>query len=189
MIAYVSGNIIAKREGFLILDVQGVGYKVFVSGRTLDKIAENQQGVKLFCHLHVRENTMDLYGFLTLEELELFEMIDNISGIGPKASLQVAALGSSAELKKAIEAKDEKFFSGVHGIGKKKIQKIILELTGKFEELNSLGRERQEDREVINALVNLGFSQAQAKHAVSQVPQSAKTLEQRIRAAFKVMRD
>lgn len=189
MISYLSGAIITRTDAFIILDVNGVGYKVFVSGRTLEKIPENGQDVKLFCHLHIRENTMDLYGFLSHEELDLFEMIGDISGVGPKASLQIASIGSLHDFKKAIAAQDERFFAGIHGIGRKKIQKIILELTGKIEKLEGGKKgESDEDREVMDALINLGFPRQRAREALSQIPKSAKTTEEKVRAALKIVR-
>jgi len=189
MISYLSGNVVIKRDTFIILDVQGVGYRVFVSEGSLDKIPEIGEGVKLFCHLHVRENTLDVYGFLSMDELDLFEIIDGISGIGPKASLLIAAIGSLGEFKKAIVSEDESFFAGVHGIGRKKIQKIILELTGKIEKLKGPGTaENKEEREVMDALVNLGFPRQRAREALSQIPKDAKTTEEKVREALKIVR-
>ena len=132
---------------------------------------------------------MDLYGFSSHEELDLFGMIGDISGVGPKASLQIASIGSLHDFKKAIAAQDERFFAGIHGIGRKKIQKIILELTGKIEKLEGGKKgESDEDREVMDALINLGFPRQRAREALSQIPKSAKTTEEKVRAALKIVR-
>lgn len=188
MISYLNGTVVIKKENFVVLDVAGVGYKVFASQRTLNEIAEEEKDCNLFCHLHVREDVMDLYGFLTFEELELFEIITSISGVGPKAGLQLASIGSFKDFKKAIVSRDEKFFAGIHGIGMKKIQKIILELTGKIERLDEVKYGSPEDEEVVGALVNLGFPRQRAREALSQIPKEAKTTEQKVRAALKIVR-
>ncbi|MCH8986616.1 Holliday junction branch migration protein RuvA [Patescibacteria group bacterium] len=189
MISYLSGEVIIKKDSFIILDVQGVGYKVFISERTFDKIPDIGQNSKLFCHLHVRENMLDLYGFSSIEELELFEIIGDISGIGPKAALQIAAIGSLEDFRKAIAARDERFFAGVHGIGKKRVQTIILELTGKLEKFDGAQKPpSDEDQEVIDALVALGFPRAKAREALLQVPKNLKTAEERVRSALKAIR-
>ena len=92
MIAYLEGKIILKKEKFIILDVNGVGYKIFLSKKTLSKLPEIDQNLKVFCFLNVRENSLDLYGFLDLKELEFFEILDAISGVGPKAALEISSL-------------------------------------------------------------------------------------------------
>ena len=93
MIAYLEGKIILKKERFLILNVNGVGYKVFLSQKTLTKIPREGENLKLFCFLNIRENLQDLYGFLSFEELEFFNLLNDIHSIGPKAALEVASLG------------------------------------------------------------------------------------------------
>jgi len=137
MIASLSGKIILKREKFIILDVGGVGFKVFLSRKALLKIPQGGESLKVFCYLNVRENILDLYGFLDFEELELFEIFEDIRGVGPKMALEIASLGPLEKLKKAIEGQDEKIFEGISGIGKKRTQAIILELSGKLKSFPS----------------------------------------------------
>ncbi len=189
MISYLSGDIIFRGDHFIILDVNSVGYKVFVSGQTLATLPKNKGSIKLFCHLYVREDAMDLYGFFTLPQLNLFETLIGISGIGPKAAVQLASIGSVEDFKKAILEKNEKFFAGIHGIGKKKVQKIILELTGKIEQMEDMrGAKQEKDKEVIDALTHLGFSRQQAKEALAQIPQDTANIEEKIRQALKAAR-
>ncbi|MCJ7787057.1 Holliday junction branch migration protein RuvA [Patescibacteria group bacterium] len=137
MIASLSGKIILKREKFIILDVGGVGFKVFLSRKALLKIPQEGESLKVFCYLNVRENILDLYGFLDIEELELFEICEDIRGVGPKMALEIASLGPLEKLKKAIEERDEKIFEGISGIGRKRTQAIILELSGKLKSFPS----------------------------------------------------
>jgi len=185
MISYLLGKIILKKEKFVILDVNGVGYKVFLSEEALLKIPQEAEHLKVFCFLDVRENTLDLYGFLTLEELEFFEILDNISGIGPKAALKISARGPLEKVRKAILAGDEKIFEGISGIGKKKIQTIILELTGKIKEIS---KERsQESEEAEYALINLGFSKQKAKEVLSKIPKEIKDTESKIKKALEIL--
>ena len=137
MIASLTGKIILKREKFIILDVGGVGFKVFLSRKALLKIPQEGESLKVFCYLNVRENILDLYGFLDFEELELFEIFEDIRGVGPKMALEIASLGPLEKLKKAIEERDEKIFEGISGIGRKRTQAIILELAGKLKSFPS----------------------------------------------------
>jgi len=103
MISFLEGKIILKRDNFLIVEVGGVGYKVFLSRSSLQRIAEKGENIKLFCYLDIGERSLKLYGFLTFEELEFFEILRNISGVGPKASLEIVSLGKVEEVKKEIE--------------------------------------------------------------------------------------
>src|SRR3989344_8190810 len=94
MIAYLEGKIILKKDKFVIIEVAGVGYKVFMSKASLLKLPEIGQPIKLFCFQNVKEDALDLYGFLTYEELVFFETLMDIRGVGPKSALDIAALGS-----------------------------------------------------------------------------------------------
>jgi Holliday junction DNA helicase RuvA len=91
MISYLDGVIITKKEKFILLNVNGVGYKVFLSRKTLAKLPEIGANLKVFCFLNVKENIMDLYGFLNYKELEFFETLDSIRGVGPKAALEISS--------------------------------------------------------------------------------------------------
>lgn len=185
MISYLSGEIILKKENFIILSVNGIGYKIFLSQKTIEKISEKTQNLKIFCYLNVRENLLALYGFLTYEELELFNLLEEISGIGPKAALKIASIGSVEEFKKAILSQNEKFFDNISGIGKKKIQKIILELTGKIKEVS-----KEKTTEIDNAqeaLIGLGFSKEKAKQALSKISQDIQDTNERVKQALSIL--
>ena len=100
MIAYIKGKILAKKGDFLIVEQQGIGYKIFVSKKTQTKLKKGQEK-EFFTHFCVRNERPELYGFLRMDELEIFELIEKISGIGPKGALLIASLGAIDELKKA----------------------------------------------------------------------------------------
>jgi len=185
MISYLRGKIILKKEKYIILDVNGVGYKVFLSKRTFSKIPEIGKELKVFCFLDVRETAMDLYGFLTREELEFFEILEGIRGVGPKAALEISSLGSLEEVKEKIKTQDIKAFEGIPGIGRKKATAIMLELSGKIKEIFSKTEPKIRD-EAEEALISLGFSRQKAKESLSRVPKNIPT-EERIKMALKFL--
>lgn len=185
MISYLNGKIIIKKEKFIVLDVNGVGYKVFLSKKSLAKLSEIET-LKLFCFLNVKENILDLYGFLNHKELEFFEILDNIRGVGPKAALEISSLGSLESIKERILSKDETLFSEISGIGRKKAMTIILELTGKIKDISKEKKIKKTD-EAEQGLVSLGFTQQQAKDALAIASKDIKDTEERIKAALKVL--
>ncbi len=205
MIRYLKGKIILEKEKFIVLDVNGVGYKIFISQKTLfklKKIVQNKENkgnektkggfannvVEMFCSLDVGENILDLYGFLNEKELEFFETLKNIRGVGSKASLEIASLGPLEKIKEKILSQDEKLFEGIPRIGKKKAMAIILELTGKIRDISKRSILENKTRdEAEEGLVNLGFSREKSKVALSKVPKGVKGVEQRIKESLKIL--
>jgi len=207
MINYLEGKIIFKGEKFIILDVNGVGYKVFLSQKVLHKISQKDKelnpirskelnasalssprtsnGVKIFCYLNVKENALDLYGFLTHKELEFFETLINIRSIGPKAALEIASVASMEKIKEAIESEDEEIVRELFNVGKKKAQLLILELSKKIKE-KPKEKSVPED-EAFQALVNLGFSRDRVKSALSKVSKEIQDHEKRVKEALKIL--
>lgn len=185
MIAHLQGKIILKKEDFIILDVKGIGYKVYLSKRTLTKIPENEKFFKLFTFLYLREEKMELYGFLNFQELELFEILKGISGVGPKSALALSSFGSLEKLKEVLKSPDEEFFREVKGIGKKRIQKIILEITGKIKDFKK--EQISSKDEALEALKSLGISSQMAKTALLKVPKEIKDPENRVKEALKIL--
>lgn len=182
MISYLEGKIILKRDRFIILETAGVGYKVFLSRQTLLRLPAIGQSIKVFCFQNVKEEALDLYGFLTYDELEFFEILNDVHGVGPKAALEISVLGPLEKIKDKILAQDEKIFQGIPGIGAKRASSIILELTGK---IKTFGQKSSSADEAEQALMQLGFSKQQAKDALSRVPENIKTSEDRIKLALK----
>ncbi|MEK7562448.1 MAG: Holliday junction branch migration protein RuvA [Patescibacteria group bacterium] len=186
MISYLSGKVILKRDKFIILEVAGVGYKVFLNRQTLLKLPEINGDVNLFCFQNVKEDALDLYGFLSYDELDFFEVLNDIHGVGPKAALEISVLGPLEKIKDKILAQDEKIFAGIPGIGAKRASSIILELTGKIIGPAKAGSRFGGTDEAENALVQLGFSRQQAKDALSRVPGDI-VPESRIKMALKFL--
>lgn len=182
MIAKLTGKPEILDNQSLILDVNGVGYRVFVPQSLLQKLP-----FILYIHTHVREDAFDLYGFLTPADLQLFELIISVSGIGPKTGLNLMAKGVET-IKTAVMKADVDFFLTVPRLGKKNAQKIIIDLKFKLGSLKDLDLtdESGDSKEVINALIGLGFSRHEAKEALAQVGDQP-TLETKISQAIKLL--
>jgi Holliday junction DNA helicase RuvA len=174
-----------KKDKFIILEVSGIGYKVFLNRQNLLKLPEIGENLKVFIYQNVKEEALDLYGFFTYDEMEFFETLMDIRGVGPKSALDISALGSLDKIKDRILKQDEKIFEGIPGIGSKKAMTIILELTGKIKMLGSASARGASADEAESALIGLGFSKQQAKDALSRVPGSVKNPEERIKLALK----
>jgi len=186
MISHLKGKIIFKGEKFIILDVRGVGYKIFLSQKTLSKIPKIGKSLKLFCFLDVRQSILDLYGFLNFKELKFFEFLNEIPSIGPKAALEVSAIGPLEKIQEAIEKEDEKIIQEVSKVGKKKAQMIILELSREIKKAKPKRKVLKED-EAFQALINLGFSRQKVRRALSRIPKKIKDTEEKIKRALRLL--
>ena len=120
MISYLNGKLIVKKERFIIVDVNGVGYKVFLSKKSMYQLPKIGDDIKVFCFLNVKENIMDLYGFMNYEEYEFFMIVNKIKGVGPKIALEISTLGSLDNIKERLldPAEREFVFQGIPGLGK-----------------------------------------------------------------------
>jgi holliday junction DNA helicase RuvA len=168
MIGSIKGKIIFKTDKFLIIETVGVGYKINVSPETLSKAKKLGDEIMLWTHTHVREDVLDLYGFLDREELEFFEMLINISGIGPRSALAILGIASIETLRKAIGMNDISYLTKISGIGKKTAERIVIELRDKIG-TGLEGSSLQEELDVLEALKSLGYSQNEAREALKKV--------------------
>lgn len=187
MISHLEGTVIFKGEKFSVISSSGVGYKVFASAETLKKIPEKGSEVKLWTHLYVREDALELYGFSNFAELEMFETLIQVPGIGPKGGMGVMSVAPVNTLKKAIAAGDTSYLTRVSGIGRKTAEKIVLELKDKMAGRGILAEapELKEEADALEALVALGYSQREAREALSAVSPEIADIEQRIKEALK----
>ncbi len=184
MIGSVKGKIILKTEKFAIVEAGGVGYKVSVSPDTLSKAKKGEE-VLFWTHTHVREDALDLYGFLNYPELEFFQMLISVSGIGPKSALAILGITSIETLRKAIGTGDTSYLTKISGIGKKTAEKIVIELRDKMgTELE--GPSLQGEMDSLEALKTLGYSQNEAREALKKVSPDLSTNE-KIKEALKVL--
>ncbi|MCX6766618.1 MAG: Holliday junction branch migration protein RuvA [Candidatus Moranbacteria bacterium] len=192
MIAKIKGKIAFLRDHYAVVDVAGVGYKIFVTDFAMGKIAgqsassADEGEIELFTHTYVREDSLSLYGFLTFDELEMFELLISISGIGPKAAIGILTIAEPKTIRTAIITGDSSILTRVSGVGKKTAERVILELSNKIAELpgEDQGAARA-DSEAIEALASLGYSVSQAREALKAVPESVKDVSERVRAALK----
>lgn len=186
MIGKLSGDVLSVGERHLILGVGGVGYKIAATPDTMRKAAKAGT-VSLFTHLAVRENALDLYGFLDADELKLFEMLIEVSGIGPRTALQVLSLATVETLRKAIASEDVSYLTKVSGIGQKTAKKIVLELKEKMGTAHpeSAGELRDES-DAVEALKSLGYSRDEARDALKKAG-SAGTTSARVKEALKIL--
>ena len=190
MIASLEGLVAAKKDAHIIIHTSGgVGYKVHVSSETQRALPPVGGSVKLSTFLYLRQDALELYGFVGEAELELFELLNTVSGIGPKAAMNI--LGSSAPQKlcQAIASGDEQALTRVSGIGKKMAAKVIMELKDKVREIvGSTGdAEFIRDAEVFEALRALGYGERQIQEALRSMPDDAKRAEDRVRQALKLL--
>ena len=189
MIGSIKGKLILKTEKYLIIETGGVGYKVNVSPDMLSKTKKTNDEMSLWIHTHVREDAFDLYGFLDHQELEFFEMLINVSGIGPKGALVILGVATIDTLKRAISTGDISYLTKISGIGKKTAEKIVIELrdkvAGKLKDEKG-GTSLQEELDSLEALKSLGYSQNEAREALKNVSPGANT-NTKIREALKIL--
>lgn len=187
MISFLEGTIEFKSEKFVMVNVGGIGYKVFVGSETIRKIPEMGRNVKLWTHQYIREDAIELYGFLSYAELDFFETVIHVPGIGPKGGLGILGIAPIDTLKKAIAAGDTSYLTRVSGIGKKTAEKIVLELKDKMagRGVSVEAPELKDEADALEALVSLGYSQREAREALSAVPKEVASVEKRVRTALR----
>jgi holliday junction DNA helicase RuvA len=186
MIATLHGKLQMRADDSIIVNVGGVGFRVRVPTGTLGDLGAVGSDVHLFTHLRVREDELSLYGFATESELHLFETLLTVSGIGPRIALALLSSAPAETVRFAIAQGNLDVLTAIPGVGKKTAQRLVLELKGKVDVsgLGEIGELGPLDEDVMNALINLGYSAAEASQAARAVPSSAKTIEDRLRLAL-----
>ncbi len=188
MIAYIEGKIIYSTDKFFIINIGNIGYKVFISP---DIALSYKQGdsASLFTYTAVRENSLDLYGFRNTEELSFFELLLDVSGIGPRSALSIISLAPIETIKRAIATGDVTYLNKVSGIGKKTAEKIIIELRDKLKFYNEEGTKGalREEGDLVEALKSLGYSQSEARDALKQISPTIEGANARIKEALRIL--
>ncbi len=188
MISLLEGKLEFRGLKFAVINVNGIGYKIFAGAETLNKLPEKSSVVKIWTHQHVRENALELYGFITFPELDLFETLINVSGIGPKGALGILGTAPLDTLKKAIAAGDTSYLTRVSGIGRKTAEKIVLELKDKMAGSSDVSApELKEEADALDALISLGYTRKEARDALVDSPKEVSSAEARIKMALKKM--
>ena len=179
MISYLEGKLVEKNPTLVVVDVNGIGYDVNIPVSTYERLDDIGQKAKLLTYQYVREDTLQLYGFFTLQEKETFKLLLGVSGIGPRLALGVLSCISVADFQRSILEEDIDFLTSISGIGKKTAQRLIIELKeklGKIElkELKIGERIGTKESEAVSALVSLGYGKLEAKKVIQQVIDQSK---------------
>ncbi len=192
MIAQLAGSLAYKSPEQLVVDVHGVGYQVLVSLNSFYRLPEPGDSVRLLIHTHVREDALQLYGFIDRQEKDLFLLLNSVSGIGPRLALNILSGTPTAELLDALETGDLVRLVAIPGVGKKTAERLVLELREKIKLVKGAraaddGRQATGlESEAVSALVNLGYRQNEAERAVKAARAAgANDIEAVIRTALK----
>lgn len=193
MFYYISGTLVHKGDGFAVIDASGVGYKIHTSRYSLDALGEPDSKAKMYTYLYVRDDVLDIYGFFSADEMRLFEMLISVSGVGPKVALSLLSGMPPQRIAEAIAAGDAKTLTIAQGIGPKVAQRVVLELKDKLKN-EAFGGDAGADApdragfgragEAVEALMGLGYSQAEARRAISGIDTNT-DLELIVKAALK----
>ena len=182
MISYIRGELITIEEDKVILDVNGVGFGIYMPLQSMNDLPPIGEEVRLHTYMNVREDAIQLYGFLTRDDLKVFKLVIGVSGIGPKGGLSILSQMSPDDLRFAVMANDAKTIAKAPGIGKKTAEKLIIELKDKLDIEDVLNRDVEDvsvvssvsasnevQAEAIQALVALGYGSTEATRAVKKV--------------------
>lgn len=187
MIGYLEGTVIETVGRTVTLSVNGVGYRVFATTEVIEAVRSRKDKVALWMHLAVRENSMELYGFIEKEDRDFFELLIGIPGIGPKSALAVLNVASVKTLISAVATNDVSYLTKVSGIGRKTADKILLELKGKIGGPSGGGAFLKDDGDVLEALRSLGYGERQVRDVLKKIPESIDGAGKRIKEALKLL--
>ncbi len=200
MIALLSGKLAYKGISHIVVDTQGVGYRVFIPLTTFYELPEAGEPVTLHIHTSVKEDAINLFGFYTLQERDLFQLMISVSGIGPKVAMNILSGISSAELLEAISGSNLARLITIPGIGRKMAERLILELRDKAAKKMAAdqipvtdAKQKQKDamrEDVLSALVNLGYKAGVAKDTLDKVMRDYEgepMMDQLLKKALKIL--
>lgn len=186
MLGFIEGSVRTVQQSHLIILTGGVGYRVSVLKETLQRVREGSS-IALWLHTAVREDALDLYGFIDDQELRFFELLLTVSGIGPKSALAILDIASVETLRSAIATGNASYLTNVSGIGKKTAEKIVLELKDKMRGEFTSSTTLKGDEEALEAMRSLGYSAAEARDALRKVSPEMVTGSERLREALKLL--
>lgn len=189
MIGYLSGTTLFEINGNIIIDTNGVGYTVSCTPQT-QSLALQESKTSLFIHTIVRETALDLYGFETKQELYFFKKLLDVSGIGPRSALAMIGLASPDTLYQAILGSNIDFLTSVPGIGKKTAERMCIELRDKLKDYTGNTEQKtisDKDRDVVDALVALGYTSAESYKALSEISGKELDMNEKIKKALNIL--
>ena len=197
MIAHLHGEPVLTGDRWVVIDVSGIGYKVYVTQPALQVLSHTKSPVKLFTHMAVREDAITLFGFMHQSELEMFGILISVSGIGPQTALNLLSQIGIEEFAMAIINEDERALTRISGIGSKSAKRLILELRDKMKKVSQtiisgdLRYAVPAVHDAVSALVSLGFAEKESREAVNNAALTLKspTVQDLIKAALATMKD
>jgi holliday junction DNA helicase RuvA len=184
MIRLIKGKVIEKKPNSIIIDTGQIGYKISISLKSAGETSLGQE-IVLHTHLAVRENAMDLYGFTTTEELNFFELLLTLNGVGPKTALTILSTSNSETIVSGIQSNDANYLSKISGLGKKTAEKLLLGLKDKIGVIENNTDTNTNGSVVIDALVSLGYSEKNAREIILKI--KSNTTENMIREALQLL--
>jgi len=191
MIASIKGQVQLSKDNWIIIETNGIGYKVFVPG-SVSNLAHVGEAVSLYIYHHITDSSQALYGFHTFEEQEFFELLLSISGIGPKVALSVLNSASLEEIREAVISDNPAILTNISGIGSKTAQRIVLELKNKIKigDIRPIGTKSIDlgssaNMDVYEALTRLGYNAVEARAAIKMIPDGIKDAEKKLKEALK----
>ncbi|MSU55447.1 MAG: Holliday junction branch migration protein RuvA [Candidatus Taylorbacteria bacterium] len=191
MISHLTGSVIHTDERFAVIETSGVGYKVFMTPETLHSLQNKKGGTaNVWTYLAVRENALDLYGFIEKSELDFFELlVSHVSGVGPKTALGILSVTTIKNLRQAIGTSDTSHLTKISGIGKKVAEKIVMELRDKIDFLESEKDtgEMRDESDAIEGLKALGYAEREAREALKKLPKEISRPSDKIKQALKLL--
>ncbi len=197
MLAYIKGTLEMKFEGYVVIDVGGLGYKVFMSEKAIEEIGNIGDTVKVHTHYHVREDDISIYGFKNNDELKMFELLLGVSGIGAKSAINMLSNITPSSFALAVITNDTSKLVKIPGIGAKSAARIVLELKDKLktieakepasEEIKVAIKEDNKEAEAISALQVLGYNRKEIEKVLEKIDIDALSLEDIIRKALAIL--
>ena len=194
MYAYIKGTLEEKNKDSIVIDVGGIGYKIFLSEQSLSKLGELGEIIKVYTHYHVREDNISLYGFLSNEELKTFELLIQVSGIGAKTAITMLSNITPSQFAVAIITDDVKTLTKIPGVGSKSAQRMILELKDKLKTEDAISKDtevkakvenNENTEEAIQALQILGYNKGVINKAIEKLDLNGLSTEDIIKLALK----
>lgn len=190
MIRTIYGKVGHIYKDFFVFQVGAVGFKVFAAKRTMFRLSNlGKNEVLIFCHFRLKEDGVELFGFLDEGELQLFELLVAVSGIGPKSAINIMDVASPEELLAAISEGKADLLTRASGVGRKTAERAIVELRGKVQvrESAEIIRKMSDDQDIVETLVSLGYRKDQARGALTEINKPNLTVEERLRTALKIL--
>jgi len=186
VIASLTGIVLSSSNGQIVIDVAGVGYLVHGTTSTVGSVSEGRN-ITFHTSLVVREDAFTLFGFVSKSELDVFELLRSVNGVGPKSALSILNQMSVEQIAQAVAEESDAAFKAVSGVGAKTAKLITLTLSGKMSPPSSQGAPSSQSEKAVNALVGLGWSERQARDAAHEVGNPGMTDKELLKAALKTL--